>query len=126
MLAVTLQDIGNVVWAVLSSPAGIVLVVALLTVLAAVLKKKWPWVAEFWVQNEGTVIQAVRSAEKAIDDDTPDVGMARFDAALRYIITVYESTHGRTPTEAEVESLKQGISIVHERLESAGVLDKGI
>ena len=50
--------------------------------------------------------------------------MAKLDAALRYVLGVFEDVEGRRATPTEVADLKEGIQIVHADLEAGGALDK--
>jgi hypothetical protein len=77
-----------------------------------------------WAKYEGTIISAVKSAEKAIPDDTDNKGLARLNNAMQYVIKIYEAKHGKAPTAAMRSDLQEGIQIVHEKLDSAGTLKK--
>jgi hypothetical protein len=68
------------------------------------------------------VIAGVKFAEKQIPDDSPNKGLARLDAALKYVLTVYESAQGRKATPAEVADLTNGIQITHAQLEAREAL----
>jgi hypothetical protein len=102
------------VWAALNSPTGIT---AMASVLIWALNKLYA-TKPLWQQFEGTVIAGVKFAEKQIDDTTPNKGLARLDAALKYVLTVYESAQGRKATAAEVADLTNGIQITHAKLEA--------
>ena len=75
-----------------------------------------------WQKYEGAVISGVKFAEKEIPDDTPNKGLARLDAALRYAIGVYEQAKGRAATRQELADFKNGIQLVHAELEASGAL----
>lgn len=105
-------------WAVLNSPAGItVMASALLWMLNKIYAAK-----PLWQQYEGALISAVKFAEKAIPDDTPNKSVARLDTALRYFLQVYESSQGRKATEKEISDLTNGLQIVHAKLEAGDQL----
>ena len=53
---------------------------------------------------------------------TPNAGLAKLDAALRYVLKVYEESAGRRASEKEIADLTNGIQIVHNGLEAEGVL----
>jgi hypothetical protein len=106
------------VWQLMNSPVGITAVAGLVLWALNRLYTKRP----AWKRYEGTIISAVKAAEKAIPDDTPSKSAKRLDAALRYVLRVYEEVEGRRPTKAEVAELTEGINITHQRLEEAGTL----
>jgi len=76
-----------------------------------------------WEAYEGTIISAVKYAEKAIDDNVPNKALAKLDEALRYVLRVYAETHrGQTPSATLTSELKEGIQIVHDQLVARGTL----
>ena len=102
------------VWSAVNSPLGITMVAgALLWVL-----NKLYSVKPLWQQYEGAVIAAVKYAEKAVPDDSANTSLARLDAALKYVLQVYESAQGRKATEKEIADLTNGIQITHAQLEA--------
>jgi hypothetical protein len=105
-------------WAALNSPAGIT---AMAGVLIWALNKLYA-TKPLWQQYEGAVIAGVKFAEKEIPDDTPNKGLARLDAALRYVLKVYESAQGRKARASEVADLTNGIQVTHAQLEMRGAL----
>lgn len=106
------------VWAALNSPAGVAAMAgAFLWALNRLYATK-----PLWQQYEGTVIAAIRFAEKNIDDATPNAGLAKLDAALQYVLKVYEQSAGRRATQAEVTEFTNGIQIVHNGLDAEGLL----
>lgn len=113
------QDILGSVWAVVNSPAGITAMAsAVLWALNKLYAKK-----PLYQQYAGTIIAAVRRAEKEIPDDSPNKSLARLDEALRYVLRVYEQVEGRRATHREVAELTEGIHVMHTELESEGILD---
>ncbi len=109
----------QVAWDVVNSPAVIALMAGgLLWLLNRLYASKPAWQA-----FEGTIIAAVKWAEKEIPDDTPNKAMSRLDAALNYVLKVYEEARG-TPADAKTkQELREGIQIVHAELEASGNLD---
>ena len=75
-----------------------------------------------WARFEGTIISAIKFAEREIPDDTPNAGLAKLDSALRYVISVYERTTGKQATAKATAELKEGIQVVHDDLEMRGTL----
>ena len=114
------SGIWQVIWNVLNSPAVIaVLAGGMLWLLNRLYAAKPAWQA-----FEGTIIAAVKWAEKEIPDDTPNKALNRLNAALNYVTKVYEQARG-TPAESKVQTeLREGIQIVHAELEASGNLDK--
>ncbi|HOI56118.1 MAG TPA: hypothetical protein PLP01_12770 [Phycisphaerae bacterium] len=114
------NGIWQVIWNVLNSPAVIaVLAGGLLIVLNRLYAAKPTWQA-----FEGTIIAAVKWAEKEIPDDTPNKAFNRLNAALNYVLKVYQEARGK-PADAKAQAeLREGIQIVHAELEASGNLDK--
>ena len=114
------NDIGQITWNVLNSPAVIaVLAGGLLWLLNRVYAARPAWQA-----FEGTIIAAVKLAEKEISSDTPNKALSRLDAALNYVLKVYEETRGVSADSKTEAELREGIQIVHAELEASGVLDR--
>ena len=108
----------QVAWDVVNSPAVIALMAgALLWLLNRLYAAKPAWQA-----FEGTIIAAVKWAEKEIPDDTPNKAFNRLNAALNSVLTVYEEARGK-PADAQTKNeLREGIQIVHAELEASGTL----
>jgi hypothetical protein len=114
------HEILRAIWTAMNSPAGVTVMAAVFLWLLNRLYAAKP----AWQAFEGTIIAAVKWAEKEIPDDNPNKGFARLDAALNYVLKVYEEARGKpadTKTKAE---LREGIQIVHAELEATGNLDK--
>jgi len=109
----------QVAWDVVNSPAVIALMAGgLLWLLNRLYASKPAWQA-----FEGTIIAAVKWAEKEIPDDTPNKAFNRLNAALNYVLKVYEEARGK-PADAQTKNeLREGIQIVHAELEASGNLD---
>ena len=114
------SSICQVIWNVLNSPAVIALLAGgMLWLLNRLYAAKPAWQA-----FEGTIIAAVKWAEKEIPDDTPNKALNRLNAALNYVTKVYEQARGK-PADSKVQTeLREGIQIVHAELEASGNLDK--
>ena len=108
----------EVLWAALNSPAGIAAMAGLVLYLLNRLYAARP----AWRQFEGTIIAAVKFAEKHIPDDAANKSLKRLDAALRYVLRVYEEVRGREPTRRELAELREGIQVKHAELEASGGL----
>lgn len=78
---------------------------------------------EKWREWEGSIITAIKLAEKEIPDDTPSAGLARLDAALRFVLKAYaEANGGKQPSAQLTQQIKQGIQIKHAELDRFGGL----
>ena len=107
----------QVAWDVVNSPAVIALMAgALLWLLNRLYAAKPAWQA-----FEGTIIAAVKWAEKEIPDDASNKAVKRLDAALAYVLKVYEDARGTADARTRQE-MREGIQIVHAELEAAGNL----
>ena len=81
---------------------------------------------EKWKQYEGSIITAIRLAEQQIPDDTPNKGLAKLDAALKFVLQAYaDANHGKQPSASLTEQLKQAIQIKHDELDRRGSLAPG-
>lgn len=115
-----LRDLLTNVWGMANTPAGLTIIGAgAVWILSRVYTAK-----PLWQQYEGAIIAAVKFAEKAIPDDTPNAGLARLDSALKYVCTAFEEINKRRATIAEQAQLRDGIQQAHAELEAAGMLGK--
>ena len=109
----------QVAWDVINSPAGItVMAGSLLWLLNRLYAAKPAWQA-----FEGSIIAAVKWAEKEIPEDTPNKAFNRLNAALGYVLKVYEEARGKPADAKTKQELREGIQIVHAELEASGNLD---
>ena len=76
-----------------------------------------------WFKFEGTIITAIRMAEKQIPEDTGTKGLQKLDLALEFVLRVYEAEQGKAPTQKVKDELREGIQILHNKLDAAGVLE---
>ena len=107
----------QVAWDVVNSPALIALAAGGLVWLLNRLYAEKP----AWQAFEGTIIAAVKWAEKEIPDDASNKAVKRLDAALAYVLKVYEDARGTADARTRQE-MREGIQIVHAELEAAGNL----
>lgn len=113
------------IWTFLNSGIGFAIVWAALVGFFLFLASKFNPLQEKWKQYEGSIITGIRLAEKQIPDDTPNAGLAKLDAALRFVIAAYaEANNGKQPSAALIEQIKQGIQIKHDELDRYGGLSK--
>ena len=106
------------IWNLLNSPAAITAIAGIILWLLNRLYAKKP----LWAQFEGTLIEAVRFAEKAVPDDAENKAVQRLDQALKYVLKIYEGMKSRPATVAEINEIKDGIRLVHNELDIEGAL----
>jgi len=89
------------------------------------LASKYNPLQEAWKKYEGSIITGIKLAEKQVPDDTPNAGLAKLDAALRFVLKAYaEANKGKQPPAKLIEEIKQGIQIKHSDLDRFGGLSK--
>ena len=109
----------------LNSGFGFALIWALVLGLFLFLSSKFNPFQEAWKKYEGSIITGIKLAEKQIPDDTPNGGLAKLDAALRFVLKAYaEANNGKQPSAKEIEAIRQGIQIKHSDLDRFGGLSK--
>ena len=107
----------------LNSGIGFALVWAGMVGLFMWLASKFNPFQEKWKAWEGSIITGIKLAEKQVPDDTPDAGLAKLDAALRFVLKAYaEANKGKQPSSKTVQEIKQGIQIKHSDLDRFGGL----
>lgn len=102
------------IWAAMNSAVGITCIAGAALWLLNKLYARKP----DWKKYEGTIIAAVKYAEKMIPDDSENKAAKRLDEALKYVLAVHHEIENRTATAAELANLREGIQIVHAELES--------
>lgn len=113
------------VWTFLNSGVGFFLLWAAAVGLFVWLASRWNPFQEKWKEWEGSIITAIKLAEKEIPDDVPNAGLQKLDAALRFVLNAYaEANGGKEPPAKLVAQLKQGIQIKHCDLARFGGLRK--
>jgi len=112
------ETILGLVWTALNSPAGITVVAGIFLWLLNRLYAAKPG----WFKYEGAIITGIKFAEKEIPDGTPNKGLSRLDAALRYVLKIHEEASGKRATPKLAAEIKEGIQITHDKLEAAGTL----
>ena len=112
------ERIFELVWTALNSPAVIAGLAAVVLWAINRLYAKRP----AWQAYEGSIIAAVKWAEKQIPDDTPNKAAAKLNAAMQYVLRVFEEVNHRRATDAETSELREGVQILHAELEAAGGL----
>lgn len=108
-----------------NSGLGLGVIWLLLVLLFFWLASKFNPFQEKWRQWEGSIITAIKLAEKQIPNDTPDKGLAKLDAALRFVLQAYaDANSGKAPPDQLTEQLKQAIQIKHDEMDRQGALGK--
>ena len=80
---------------------------------------------EKWREWEGSIITAIKLAEKQIPDGTPSGGLAKLDHALQFVLDAYaQANSGKEASAALVEQFKQAIQIKHAELDRWGGLSR--
>ena len=106
------------IWDFCNSPLGVtILAGVILSLLNRVYAAK-----PAWKKYEGTIIAAVKYAEKTIPDTEANVSFRRLDAAMKYVLGVYEALEHRRASEQVEQSLREGVEIVHAQLEATDTL----
>lgn len=110
-------------WTFLNSPFGFVLIWIVALALTFLFLNKLSPLHKAWEKYEGAIITAIKLAEKAIPDGTPNAGLRRLDEALQFVLKAYAEQHnGKFPSADLVRELKEGIQIKHAELERLGNL----
>jgi len=113
----------NLVWIFCNSGMGTALAWMVLLGVFYWLTSKYNPFQEKWKAYEGTIITAIRLAEKQIPSDTTNAGLAKLDAALNFVLKAYaEANSGKPASTQLVEIIKQGIQIKHDEMDKDGVL----
>jgi len=108
-----------------NSPFGFALIWAAVVGLFIFLASRLNPFQDAWKKYEGSIITGIKLAEKQIPDDTPNAGLARLDAAMRFVLKAYaEANSGKQPSAKLVEEIRQGIQIKHADLDRFGGLSK--
>ena len=110
----------TITWQALNSPVGIA---ALAAVVLWLLNKIYT-AKPNWQQYEGTIISAIKFAEKEFPDDSPNKSLAKLDAALGYVLRVYQEINGKKAAANVEADIREGIQLKHAELEATGVLKK--
>jgi hypothetical protein len=97
------------IWEMINSPIVISILASVVVMALNVIYAKKP----LWKQYEGTIMSAIRFAEKSIPDGSPNSGLARLDEALRFTIKVYEARTNTQAAPAVISELKEAIQVAH-------------
>ena len=106
------------IWGLLNTPAGVTLIGSAVAYVAARLFAAKP----AWVKYEGSIITAIKLAEKMIPDDTQNPGLDKLNKALGFVLVVYEDRVGKPADKKALVQLREGVQIVHDRLEKNNTL----
>lgn len=118
-----LKAVTDSVIAFSQSGVGFAVIWAMMVALFVWLTSKFNPFQEQWKAWEGSIVTGIKLAEKQIPDDTPNAGLQRLDAALRFVLGAYaEANHGKQPSAKLSQQIKQGIQIKHAELDRLGGL----
>jgi len=106
------------VWTAMNSPIGITITAGILAWLLERVYLARP----AWKAYEGTIIAAIKYAEKEIPDGASNTAIERLNMALQYVLKVYARTEGRMPSGKVEAELAQAIGVKHAELEAGGNL----
>ena len=106
------------IWGLLNTPAGVTLIGSAVAYVAARLFAAKP----AWARYEGSIITAIKLAEKMIPNDTKNRGLSKLDKALGFVLVVYEDSMGKPADKKTEQQLREGVQIVHDRLEKNNTL----
>jgi hypothetical protein len=131
-MEINFTDITNAITAFFNTPFGFALTWAVVVGLFLYLSSKFNPFVEAWKKYEGSIITGIKLAEKQLPDlpsrqagDTPNKGLTKLDAALRFVLKAYaEANKGKQPSARLIEQIKQGIQIKHSDLDRFGGLKK--
>jgi len=101
------DTISDALWTALNSNVGLVTVAGLYLWLFN------RWRTPAWAGYEGAIISAVRFAEKQIPDDVDNKSLAKLDAALNYVLRVYEQVTGKKADTKTQQAFREGIQRTH-------------
>ncbi|MEX0978409.1 MAG: hypothetical protein WDZ48_06140 [Pirellulales bacterium] len=74
-----------------------------------------------WRQWEGSIITAIKLAEKEIPEDAPHSGLTKLNTAMDHVLQDYALAHGgKRPSRRLVRQLRQGIQTKHADLDRFG------
>lgn len=108
------------VWALVNSPVGVAVIAGAVLLAINRLYAAKPG----WAKYEGAIVSAIRFAEKSIPDDSGNSAEQKFDAALHYVLKIYEEVNKRRADPQKVAILSEGIRLVHNKLDLKGALKK--
>ena len=113
----------DTVMSFVNSNVGSALIWAATVGLFMFLASKYNPFREKWKAWEGSIITGIKLAEKEIPDETPNAGLAKLDAALKFVLKAYaEANGGQQPSAKLTQEIKQAIQVKHADLDRLGVL----
>jgi len=118
-----LESLSQIFLVFINSVFGLLL--GMVVVFAAVfwlLNKLDPF-QDQWRQWEGSIITAIKLAEKQVPKDTPHASITKLNAALDHVLKDYaDANAGQRPPRKLVRQLRQGIQTKHADLDRFGGL----
>jgi hypothetical protein len=113
-----MDQVLTAIWTFLNSSFGITCVLSALAAGLNFVYGKAPWLSKY----EGTMVAAVKYAEKQIPDGSANQSLARLDAALKFAVKIIEARENRQLAAPELAEVSEKLGVVHAQAEANGVL----
>jgi hypothetical protein len=113
-----MENVLSTVWSLLNTPVGISIIAGVFLWALNKLYTAKPG----WAAYEGSIISAIKFAEKVVPNDTKNKGLSKLDVALRYVLRVHEEATGKKASAKLAASIKEGIQLKHDLLDDKGTL----
>jgi hypothetical protein len=120
-----IESLTEILSAIFNSVFGFMLAtVAVFAIVFWLLNKLDPF-QERWRQWEGSIITAIKLAEKQVPKDAPHAGATKLNTALDYVLQDYALANGgKRPSRKLARQLRQAIQTKHSDLDRFGGLSK--
>jgi hypothetical protein len=120
-----LESLTEVLAALINSLFGFMLGMASVFVLVFWMLGKIDPFNDKWRQWEGSIITAIKLAEKQVPSETPHAGATKLNTALDHVLKDYANANGgKKPSKRLAQQLRQGIQTKHADLDRFGELSK--
>lgn len=101
------------IWELAQSPVVITAIASLVLLGLNALYARKP----VWRKFEGTIVAAIKYAEKKIPNDTENKGLRRLDEALRYTLDVMEAVNGKRASKKQEHEVREAIILKHDEID---------
>ena len=120
-----LESLLEILSLLLNSVLGVLLGMALVITSVFWLLSKLDPFHDQWRQWEGSIITAIKLAEKQVPSETPHAGATKLNTALDHVLKDYAAANGgKKPNKRLAQQLRQGIQTKHADLDRFGELSK--
>jgi len=118
-----LESLLEILSTLLNSVIGVLLGMAfVITTVFWLLSKLDPF-HDQWRQWEGSIITAIKLAEKKVSDEIPHAGQIKLNTAMDHVLKDYALANGgKRPSRRLARQLRQGIQTKHADLDRFGGL----